>query len=837
MTPNLVNQARVDYHRDIENNTDPNLGIQSCSLPNGGSIIPLVYNGAACGSTPPALAKQFPEMLVVPQLDILGIGGAPWSQGGNFSMISSNFINTFQWSDQVSWNHGIHSLRFGFEGNRVLYNNTIPSSERGELLMYSTGDFLTSSSGPAIDGTPVTPTGGIALGFGLKGTLTHYNRVNQFDWYIQDDIKLTPKLTVNAGVRWEFAGYPDDKSGQFSNVWASQLAKINTGSAFASLGNTGTLVGFAVPSNFAVNTFGLTAPSGATGVTVNSNKTLVPGTPWKDFAPRIGVAWQPIGQKLVVRAGYGWFYDTIYGNLLVDNQLNLPPYSGAGGGPSPLSQENTLHAPWQAGVGPLVWTPRYMFPGSTDPNTGAPCPAGVCSSGLGYTSDSPQLADRLPLIQEYNLDLQYEFAHSWVADIGYVGSHGIHLYDWSRNVNIGQLVAGAPNGPTAASGFQNLEMVASSLPYNDAANPNPITANIVGNNAFGVPQSNINERVNYLGFAPAGVAETDTLGDHLYNSLQAQLRHQFSNGLLLQVAYTWSKELTNINTSAAGNGIQPPGEVIFGAANSNDPLDLRQQYGLAAFNRSQRAVITYVYNLPYKKTEGLSGKLLGGWTFSGVTTVQNGLPFWIVDGGGGSIYGSMNSRAALADPVDCNSKTGNCKSGIPIATSGSNTSRATGYWVNPSAFISLSPTTYATPNAKLPYTYLPANSPYCIGGTPNPTGNPNAPCGAFANPFAAPGAPTFGEGSTFPGAGTGFGNTAIGSIMGPGQFNFDMSLIKTMKLWEGGSLEFHVDAFNVFNHAQFNPPGNDVNAAATFGIITSTSVTPRVMQFGLKFLF
>ena len=147
-------------------------------------------------------------MLVPPQLDILGIGGAPWSQGGNFSMVSSNFINTYQWSDQVSWNHGIHSLRFGFEGNRILYNNTIPSSERGELLMYSTADFLTSSSGPAIDGTPLTPTGGITLGFGLKGNLVHYNRVNQFDWYVQDDIKLTPKLTVNAGCPLGIFGFP-----------------------------------------------------------------------------------------------------------------------------------------------------------------------------------------------------------------------------------------------------------------------------------------------------------------------------------------------------------------------------------------------------------------------------------------------------------------------------------------------------------------------------------------------------------------------------------------------------------------------------------------------------
>jgi len=816
-TPNLVNDAHFDFHRDIENNTDPNVGLKSCALPNGATIIPLAYNGLGCGDAPPPLVQKFSEMAEPPMLDILGVGGGPWSQGGNFSMISSNFINTYQWSDTLSWNHGRHSLRFGFDGDRILYNNTIPAAERGELLVWSTGDFLTSSAGPAIDGTPATPTGGIVLGFGLKGTLAHYNRVNQFSWYVQDDIKVNSKLNVNIGVRWEYQGLPDDKTGQFANVWQTELTKVNTGSQFAALGSIGTLGGFIVPSNFDQATFGLVSPQGATGVTINGNKTLVPGTPWNDFAPRIGVAWQPFGHKFVVRAGYGWFYDTIYGNLLVDNQLNLPPYSGAGAGPAPLNQENTLHAPWQAGVGPLVWTPRYMVPGVFDPYTGALCPAGICSSGLGYTSDSPTLADRMPLVQEYSLDLQYDLGHAWVVDVAYIGTHGAHLYDWSRNINVGRLVAGAPNGPTAASGPQNLEMVASSLPYNDPANLNPITTNEIGTFT-----TNLNERVSYLGFAPGGVASTDALGDSLYNSLQAQVRHNFSKGLLIQASYTWSKNMTNINTSAPGSGIQPPGEVIFGAANSNDPLDLGQQYGPAAFNRSQRFVLSYVYNLPYHNEQGMSGKLLGGWSFSGVTTIQNGEPFWVVDGGGASIYGAGSARAALADPINCSAKRMSCQSGIPIATSGSDTTRVAGSWINPNAFISLSPSTYAAPNA-FDYVALPASSPYCLGGVPNEEGDPNAACGSAT--------------ATFVNAGTGYGNSAIGSILGPGQINFDMSLIKSTKLWEGKSLEFHIDAFNIFNHSQFNPPGNDVNAAATFGKITSTSVTPRVMQFGVKFLF
>lgn len=631
LTSNLVNEARVAYHRDVENNTDPNT-LEACSFSNVGNIIPLVNNGSACGTVTPALAKQYPELNIVPILDILGIASpaGPWSQGGNFSMISTNFINTYQWGDQLSWNHGKHALRFGFEGERILYNNTIPAAGRGELLIWNTADFLTSSAGPPgthpadptyNDGTPATPNGGILLGFGLKGALTHYNRINSFDWYVQDDFKVSRKLTVNLGLRWEYNGFPDDKSGQFSNEWNSQLQKVNTYSALQPLGAMGTLVGFVVPSNFDVNTFGLTAPGGASGVLVNGNKTLVPGTPLDNFAPRIGVAWQPLNDKFVVRAGYGWFYDRIFGNLLIDNQLNLPPYSGAAAGPFPANLANTLHDPFGAGAGPLVWTPRYMFnsPGCTETLTGnGSC---VASSGLTYTADSQQMANRLPMTQEYNLDLQYEFAHGWVADIGYVGSHGIHLYNYSQNINVAQLVAGAPNGPTD---IQNSTMVAASIPWN-VGNPDPILYNTV---------ANANARAPFLGYsANGGLATTTTNGDSLYNSLQAELRHQFSHGLLLQVAYTWSKGFTNVSTAEAGSGINPPGEVLYGASNSNNPLNLGQQYGLSSFNRPQRVVISYVYDLPFKHRDGLPDRLVSGWSISGVTTIQDGLPFTIVNSG------------------------------------------------------------------------------------------------------------------------------------------------------------------------------------------------------------
>jgi hypothetical protein len=98
--------------------------------------------------------------------------------------------------------------------------------------------------------------------------------------------------------------------------------------------------------------------------------------------------------------------------------------------------------------------------------------------------------------------------------------------------------------------------------------------------------------------------------------------------------------------------------------------------------------------------------------------------------------------------------------------------------------------------------------------------------------------------------GTGWGNAGLGLLLGPGQFNWDVSLSKTTKVGgirEGATLQFRAELFNAFNHAQFNAPGVGTNSLstgagvdvnnATFGQITSTSVNPRLVQFGLKYIF
>jgi hypothetical protein len=806
------------------------------------SGIPL--NLPTCGSTP---AASGPGACV-------GYYEGALNTGGNFFASASNYFNTFQGRDQISWNHGKHGIRAGAEVDRIQYNWILPS--RGGLEFPTVSDFLTSSSGSAAAGTPAT-TGSIFINFyGLpqENGNPHFQRTNEFSAFVEDDIKVTRKLTVNLGLRWEYDGYPSDTSGLFTDAWTTEAAINNTGSFF--LGNEatggppcaavpcfvpvtnnnqiGTLAGNVVQSNYNPNitrcgnplaptACGLTAPAGifpgypggATGVYFNTNKTLVHGAPITDFGPRIGIAWQPFGERLVVRAGYGIFYDAVYANLLANNNAGNPPYNGYA---NASYGGNALDLPLVPGVatgGILGWQPRTLQVVAGGAATGAlKITDDAGGTGLGTTSDNEFLG--VPLVQQYNLDLQYEVAHNWIVDVGYVGSHGARLYDWARPINIAFLAPNAPNEPTDP---QNARMIIgsgapgtpNSLPFNDGcgtAARNPATC--VTDNVSSFPSlpflnDNTLGRVSYLGYGTGGISTTNTIGDSLYDSLQIQLRHQFSRGLLLQASYTWSKLITNINSSEAGGGISAPGNVLSGGASSNDPLDLGQQYGLAAFNRPQRLVVAYSYDIPYKHTEGFAGHALSGWTVSGVTTIQDGEPFSVIDGNAGVIYyggsgvpfGGGGVRAELAP-----SHTGVCGAdgvcqGIGLTTPGGNASRLGGAfgghgWINPAAYTS---------------------SP-CIGGT----------IAGAANCALSGGA-------------TGFGDSGVGQIMGPGQHNWDISIIKNTKVTEGTSFQFRTEFYNVWNHPQFNPPINNLMDTATFGQIQSSSVPPRIMQFALKFLF
>jgi Carboxypeptidase regulatory-like domain/TonB-dependent Receptor Plug Domain len=850
VTQNFVNEAYFSFQRQTAHGATQDY-VAACSV--AGFTQPLtspVINPAGCAGL---AGKQInPSQLEIPTISGFGIAGLPfeglWQNGGNFIPANTTYQNYYQGNEQVSWNAGKHSIRAGFWVNRILYNWTLPG--RGAMDFWNTASFLTSSSGAPDTGTAPAFNGLLASGYGLTDTdgNKHNQSANEFAAFVQDNIKVSPKLTLNLGLRWEYDGYPSEVHGFFTNGWPSTTALVNTGSFF--LGNEiatgppcaavpppfappcplatnnnqiGTLSGYVVQSNYNPSTHqcgnplspsvcGLAAPAevfpgypgGATGIYFNTNKTIVHGAPFNDFGPRIGVAWQPLGSNFVVRAGYGIFYDAVYANLLSYNQAGSPPYNGFVGQTPLNSTDNPAVI-----LGLLGWSPRTLQVVAGNAATGATL-VEANNGGLASTTtaiDNPGLS--VPLVQEYNLDLQYALGRNWVADIGYVGSHGAHLYNWSQPINVAFLAPNAPNEPTDP---QNRRMIIgsgapgtpSAFPFNDPNNTNPATQILdnTGNNTF---NGNVVGRVSYLGFGANGFASTNTLGDSLYNSLQAQLRHQFSNGLLLQASYTWSKLITNINASESGAGIAAPGNVLSGSSGSNDPLDLGQQYGLAAFNRSQRLIIAYAYDLPYKNRDGFAGHVLGGWTVSGITTIQNGTPFTVIDSTAGTIYWGVGG---LAFCTGCNvraelaaANTGRCNvegvcNGAGVATGGSNYARVisglTGGdgWINRAAFTSAP----------------------CIGGT-----IPGNCAGS--------------------GGGTGFGNSGIGIIDGPGQDNWDLSIIKHTKITEALNTEFRAEFYNVWNHAQFNPPANNFGSPSTFGTITSSSVPPRIIQFALKLLF
>ncbi|HEV3198672.1 MAG TPA: TonB-dependent receptor [Bryobacteraceae bacterium] len=519
-----------------------------------------------------------------------------------------------------------------------------------------------------------------------------------FNLYFQDDIHISRNLTVNLGIRWDAYGQISDDKGKFAAFWP-QLA-TNT---FPASGNLYT--GFIVPANYPSH-YG--APP--QGVAVNSNDTFARNpVSYRNPGPRVGISWKA-RPNVVVRGGYGIYYARTSAN---------DAYQFVGDPPFEISQSNsaTLAA---AGTFQNPWPPSAP-PHASDYPTFLPR---TQSSQLTLNLPGPDFTP--PTVHQYSINVQYQVTPSMLVQVGYVGTKSTHL-EGTQNINQALLTVNpdsslAPTftGPTTAA-------------------------------------ANINARRPYLGFSTISLAQEIFISN--YNGLQAVFQRRMSHGFEAQIAYTFSKTLTD----DTGNGTFPGTGGVSGDASR--PLN---GYGPASYQTPHRVVGSFVWQAP-STAKSIRGAVMNGWMLSGVVTVQSGNPLTFTNGTFTNIFGGT-SRAQMCPGVTY----GN------IVRSGSVQSKLSNYF---------------------DITALNC-APVAIGN------------------------------------GYGWGNSGVGIVLGPPENAADFSVGRKFKLPgpETSNVQFRAEFYNAFNHANFSIPGTSVNSSS-FGQITSMSVAPRLVQFGLKYVF
>ncbi|MGH9739773.1 MAG: carboxypeptidase regulatory-like domain-containing protein [Candidatus Acidiferrales bacterium] len=685
LTSNLLNQAYFDF-----NNTRETLHGQ------------FALTTTQFGVTPAA-----PYWTVFPQVGISGLFGF----GGSYTDTGQNPQFAYEWGDHISWTHGRHTMRLGYDEYYSGLNARIFGRTRGDLTFLTFPDFLLGMSA-AQNGTPDSNIyGDIATVQEADGTPSTV-RENYLGAYIQDDYRMNSRLTWNLGLRWEYNGTPYELNAAGDQLNADMQQFLLNPIPPA----TGTYAGYTVGPDI-----GTPVPPGIPQRAYRLFTTT--HAPYTNFAPRIGFAWVPLKNftKLVVRGGIGVFYVSPSAGYISNPALSNPPLALT------ISRFGAANAAssWTSPYNPIS-TLGFLdrFPNSVE-NAGSELDPNLRASTMFSQS----------------LEIQYAITPSLMWEVGYIGNRVEHITVLGNPFNVPQLAT--PTSPV------NCGYPSGCINTNGSGGPTGPSA-----------------RTLVQGLVPYGLSDYAPVGDSRYSSLQTTLRKNLSHGLQFSLAYTYGQTITDVRGASwvAGSSF-----------NSNNPSDHAQLKGPADFNRPQRLVLNYTYRLPnFNGAQGFTGKVLSGWGVSGVTTAQSGLPFTLTDSRGGGAWGSSASRAQFCPGMGRSN----------VFSSGSLISRLNGYF-NKSAFCA---------------------PPLVADATPGDSGA------------------------------TDFGNTPIVAGYGPGQFNWDIAFSKRTTVTESSYFEFTVQFFNAFNHPQFSNPNTTASSGA-FGVISSTTVGPRIIQLGLKYEF
>jgi hypothetical protein len=291
------------------------------------------------------------------------------------------------------------------------------------------------------------------------------------------------------------------------------------------------------------------------------------------------------------------------------------------------------------------------------------------------------------------------------------------------------------------------------------------------------PGTDVNAIRPYAGYSY--IQDRAPLFTSNYNSLQVTVNHHSSNGLTVGASYTWSKVLTTNSTDRYGDlgGSFP----AYPTLNTHD---MKADYGPAAFDQPQSLIFNYVYVLPfYKQENGLMGKALGGWELSGITTIGSGTPMTLVQS---------------EDPFACTNN--------PLLPDGAGLCPAN---TVPGRGLGIGNSGYGNLAARLEQI---------------------APVQMIRKPGQ-----WFSQSSYTWAGNNQFGNVSTGSMFGPRFQKWDMALAKNTNIGEYVKFQLRVEAFNVFNHPNFNQVGTNIDSSS-FGAVT-TDHEPRLLQMGGKITF
>jgi Carboxypeptidase regulatory-like domain/TonB dependent receptor len=736
-SPTLVNDFRFGYIRmnySLLNNppvTAADLGIDRPTNNLTSSIYKFTFNtsGFQIGPTPPANQYQIQ--------------------------------NNFDFVDNVSWIKGPHDFRFGGEYTRVNLNKQFPQTFNGQLFFVNQNGFTDWQN--FLLGEP-------AFSFGGGGVYNHQYRTNVYSVFAQDDWKVNRSFTLNLGLRTEINGAFSDQLCHLGNIDESLAAANEYPMVYGSCANK----------------------LGVSGLAGSGSDTTFRNAYATGLAPRIGLAYDVGGKgDTTVRAGYGIYY--VREDVGTADQMSfqapfLPIASGGSSVPGclgsyfsstplpgcPNPNPNALPAAGQLSSSFIPCLSAFQgFVTSagvpTTDTTQAPSyacangsPGSIPTTGLFVLAVPRHFV--VPSTQQWNLTLQHALGKQWVVEVGYIGTHSVHLRETRTNIPAQDASPAHPVTVTAADGTQY------QILYNTFSN-GPIRSPITAINGYSGMQLFANDAYSH------------------YNSLQTTLSRRWGHGYF-QAAYTFSKSL---DATSSGN-------TAFNTA-FNDESNLKNSYGPSDFDRPHRLVVSYRYDLPFfSSAEGWKAQALKGWAISGITIVQSGTPFSVLDSAAGTAFVGAGYTTTL---------TGSLAPGLRVGqgySAGSLTSRVNNGYLNPASF---------TP-APLLYPFNPADP----STTCDPVNNPN---------FCT----------------TGYGNLGRNAFRGPYQQNWDFSLLKTFPITERVNLRFSTDFFNIWNHANFaNPSITDVEtinasnpSASPFGKIFSTVGNPRLIQFSLRLAF